>query len=246
MRFVALRILPKAADLIPFLGTIRREPTHRCLFPDSPSSSWESGDLRDFQRKTQIGIDEENLMPVITTPPHHRFPWYVRIFFWNQKRRYGRVLEPARLWGRTPKVFAAVALLYGALDRRSSPIEPPLRSLITVRVSQINGCHFCVDLNSFIVLRRGLDQTKLAALTEYETSPLFSEREKAALAYADAVTDSNRRASPDHFARLRRHFDDDAIIELTALIAFQNLSSKFNAALGVEPQGFCTVPKAEQ
>ena len=49
----------------------------------------------------------------------HRFPWYVRLFFWNQRRRYGSVLEPAKLWGRTPKVFAALATLYGALDRLS-------------------------------------------------------------------------------------------------------------------------------
>lgn len=182
-------------------------------------------------------------MPVISTSPDYRFPWYVRLFFWNQKRRYGSVLESARLWARTPKVFAALALLYGALDRRTSPIEPTLRSLITVRVSQINGCSFCVDLNSFIVLRRGLDPDKLAALAEYETSAWFSEREKAALSFAEAVTDSSRRASPLHFEQLRRHFADDGIIELTALIAFQNLSSKFNAALGVEPQGFCTIPK---
>ena len=42
-------------------------------------------------------------MPVITVPPEHRFPWYVRLFFWNQKRRYGAVLASARLWARTPK-----------------------------------------------------------------------------------------------------------------------------------------------
>lgn len=184
-------------------------------------------------------------MPLIATPPHYRYPWYIRLFFWNQKRRYGAVLESARLWARTPKVFATLALLYGALDRRSSPIEPTLRSLITVRVSQINGCHFCVDLNSFIVLRRGIDPDKLAGLTEFETNPLFSEREKAALSYAEAVTDSNRQASPAHFEQLHRHFDDNGIIELTALIAFQNLSSKFNAALGVEPQGFCAVPREQ-
>jgi AhpD family alkylhydroperoxidase len=182
-------------------------------------------------------------MPVITTSPEHCFPWYVRIFFWNQKRRYGQVLESARLWARTPRVFVALALLYGALDRRGSPIEPALRSLITVRVSQINGCRFCVDLNSFIVLRRGLDPDKLAALAEFDASALFSEREKAALSYAEAVTYPDRQPTAEHFERLRGHFDDDAIIELTALIAFQNLSSKFNAALGVEPQGFCTVPR---
>ncbi|NIR30858.1 MAG: carboxymuconolactone decarboxylase family protein [Gammaproteobacteria bacterium] len=181
-------------------------------------------------------------MPFIETPREHRFPWYVRLFFWNQRRRYGRVLEPARLWGRTPKVFAALALLYGALDRRSSPIEPALRALITVRVSQINWCAFCVDINSATVLKRGVDEAKLAALAQFESSALFSEREKAALAYAEAITYTDRQPSRRHFERLRRYFDDDTIIELTALTAFQNLSSKFNAALGVEPQGFCTAP----
>lgn len=178
-------------------------------------------------------------MSHITTPKDHRFPWFVRLFFWNQRRRYGQVLEPARLWGRSPKVFAAVALLYGALDRRASPLEPALRSLVTVRVSQINWCAFCVDINSMLVLRRGADQAKLDALERVEESALFSGREKAALAYAEAMTITGLRPSAEHFERLRRHFDDDAIIELTALVAFQNLSSKFNAALGVEPQGFC-------
>ncbi len=180
-------------------------------------------------------------MTVITTPPEYRFPWYVRLFFWNQKRRYGAVLEPSRLWGRTPKVFITLALLYGALDRRSSPIEPSLRSLVTVRVSQINWCAFCVDINSAAVLKRGVDRAKLTELANFEVSSLFGEREKAALAYAEAVTYSDRGPTPEHVERLREHFDDDAIIELTALIAFQNLSSKFNAALGVAAQGFCTV-----
>jgi AhpD family alkylhydroperoxidase len=179
-------------------------------------------------------------VPFIETAGEHRFPWYVRLFLWNQKRRYGTVLEPARLWGRTPKVFATLALLYGALDRRASPLEPALRSLVTVRVSQINWCEFCIDINSATVLKRGVDEAKLAELVEFESSPLFSEREKAALAFAEAITYSDRHTGSEHFARLRQHFDDDTIIELSALIAFQNLSSKFNASLGVEPQGFCT------
>lgn len=56
------------------------------------------------------------------------------------------------------------------------------------------------------------------------------------------MTRSDRHTGAEHFARLRSHFNEDAIIELTALVAFQNLSNKFNAALGVEPQGFCTLP----
>jgi len=177
----------------------------------------------------------------IRTAERHRFPWYVRLFFWNQRRKYGAVLEPARLWGRSPRVFAGVATLYGALDRRSSPLEPALRTLVTVRVSQINWCSFCVDINSATAIKRHVSEAKLGELADFEASDLFSEREKAALAYAEAVTYSDRQTDEGHFVRLRRYFDDDAIIELTALVAFQNLSSKFNAALGVAPQGFCNV-----
>ena len=113
-------------------------------------------------------------MAVITTAGAHKFPWYVRLFFWNQKRRYGAILEPARLWGRTPKVFASLALLYGALDRRSSPIEPALRTLITVRVSQINWCSFCVDVNAATALRRDVAEVKLLAIADFSESRLFS------------------------------------------------------------------------
>lgn len=181
-------------------------------------------------------------MSYIETPPDYRFPWYVRLFLANQRRRYGRELEPARLWARSPKVFAGLSLLYGALDRKSSPIEPTLRTLITVLVSQINWCAFCVDINSATGLKRGLTEAHLAALPEFETSALFDARTKAALAYAAAITYTNRQVDADLMARLKSHFNDEAVIELTALIAFQNLSSKFNSALDVAAQGFCSIP----
>jgi len=169
----------------------------------------------------------------------HRFPWYARLLFANQRRRYGQELEPARLWARTPRVFAALALLYGALDRSSSPIEAALRSLLTVRVSQINWCAFCVDINSAAGMKRGVSADQLAALEQFESSALFDERQKAALAYAEAMTRTDAGVDDRLMQRLQAHFDDDSIIELTALIAFQNMSSKFNAALAVAPQGFC-------
>lgn len=181
-------------------------------------------------------------MSYIETPPDYRFPWYVRLFLANQRRRYGRELEPARLWARSPKVFAALSLLYGALDRKSSPIEPALRTLITVLVSQINWCVFCVDINSATGLKRGLTEAHLAALHDFEASPLFDARTKAALAYAAAITYTDRQVDASLMARLKNHFNDDAVVELTALVAFQNLSSKFNSALDVAAQGFCSAP----
>jgi len=181
-------------------------------------------------------------MSYIETPADFPYPWYLRLMFRRQHRRYGRELEPVRLWARMPAAFLAMSAMYRALDRKSSPIEPAMRSLVQVRISQINGCDFCVDLNAFLGLGRGLAQDKLRELANFEDSPLFSEREKAALAYADAVPRSDRRAGEDLIVRLRKHFDDQAIVELAALIAYQNMSSKFNAALGVPAHGFCSLP----
>ena len=181
-------------------------------------------------------------MSYVETPKDFLYPWYLRLMFWRQRRRYGHELEPVRLWARMPAAFLAMSAMYHALDRRSSPIEPALRSLVQVRISQINGCEFCVDLNSFLGLERGNTQDKLLALPLFEESTLFNEREKSALAYAEAVTRSDRRVDAALMAQLRAHFDDQAIVELAVLIAYQNMSSKFNAALGVPALGFCAVP----
>lgn len=169
-------------------------------------------------------------------------PWYLRPFFWNQRRKYGAALDSALAWARSPRLFLGMATLYGMIDRRSSPIEPALRSLLTVRVSQINHCSFCVDLNSATLITRGASPDKVQALDRWRDSELFDERERVALEYAEAVTYTDRGVDDALIARLKRHFDDDAIVELTGLIAFQNLSSKFNSALGVAPQGFCRLP----
>lgn len=171
-----------------------------------------------------------------------RYPWYVRLILAAQRRKYGAELEPARLWGRLPRSFLFLTLLYRSLDRADSPIEPALRALVQVRVSRINGCGFCVDLNSAAALERTVTSEKLAALEDFERSPLYTERERAALAYAEAATDPARHVDDACFARLRARFGEREILELTALVAFQNLSSKFNAALGVPAQGFCTLP----
>jgi len=139
-------------------------------------------------------------------------------------------------------VFAAVALLYGALDRRSSPLPPALRSLVTVRVSQINHCAFCIDINSATLAKRGVSEEAILELAAWRECARFSPDERLALEYAEAMT---LNAVDDALrARLKARWDDDAIVEMTGLIAFQNLSSKFNAALDVPAQGFCRLPGA--
>jgi len=177
----------------------------------------------------------------ITPREVEKTAWYIRPFFWNQHRKYGAVLDSALLWARAPKAFLGVAILYGMIDRNSSPIPAALRSLITVRVSQINGCSYCVDLNSAILLKRGIPLAKVEALGEWRQSGLFDGKESLALEYAETVTRTDLRVDDDLMDRLKLEFGEDAIVELTALIAFQNMSSKFNSALAVPPQGFCKI-----
>jgi alkylhydroperoxidase family enzyme len=83
----------------------------------------------------------------------------------------------------------------------------------------------------------GIADEKILAVTDHATSDLFTPGEKVALEYADCITLSDRDVSDELFAELRQHFDDDAIVELTAVIAWENSSSKFNRALRVGSQG---------
>lgn len=178
----------------------------------------------------------------IPTKDPAAYPWYLRPFFASQRRRYGEVLVPGLIWGRVPKLFMAVATLYGVLDRRSSPIDPVLRSLVTVRVSQINHCDFCVDINSMTLANRTGTMDKVLALDHWRDADCFDERDRAVLEFAESMTDSTRYVTDGMVEHLRKFFDDDAIVELAGLVAFQNLSSKFNNALDVPAQGFCKLP----
>lgn len=83
----------------------------------------------------------------------------------------------------------------------------------------------------------GVSNEKILALDEYATSPLYDERERTVLEYADAITLSDRDVGDELFERVRRFFDEDAVVELTAVIAWENSSSKFNRALRVPSQG---------
>jgi AhpD family alkylhydroperoxidase len=171
------------------------------------------------------------------------YPWYLRPFFSAQRKKYGATLNSSLLWARSPRLFLGLSLLYGALDRKTSPISPALRSLIIVRVSQLNSCSFCIDLNSSILMERGVSMAKIEDLGNWRNSLLFNEQEKIILDYTEAVTSSESLVSDAMFGSLKRHFSDDEIIEITATIAYQNMSTKFNTALDVPSQGFCSISR---
>lgn len=169
--------------------------------------------------------------------------WYLRPLFWLQRRRLGTQLVPATVWARAPPLYLALAGFNAALERRRSPIDPALRALVQTRVSQMNHCEFCVDLNAARAAERSGSMAKALAVADWRDSDLFSERDRLALEYAETMTLTDGRVSDPLSARLAAGFDEPALIELTALIAFQNLSSKFNAALDIPAQGFCRLPQ---
>ena len=82
----------------------------------------------------------------------------------------------------------------------------------------------------------GITREKIEALPDYAASPLYTERERVALEYADAMTITGRDVSDELFARVREFYEEDAVVELTAVIAWENSSSKFNRALRVPSQ----------
>ncbi len=92
-------------------------------------------------------------------------------------------------------------------------------------------------------MHEGASEEKIAQIAEAATSPLFSEPERAALAYAEAMTVTGRKVDDTLFGRVRTHFSEAQIVELTAAIALENFRSKFNTALGIEAQGFCVLPR---
>lgn len=175
----------------------------------------------------------------IAPKPESAYPWYLKLLFRLQKKKYGAVLEPVLLWGRIPRAFFGFLLLQKAFNRKKSPLHPTLRALITTKVSQINQCSFCVDMNAFLLLQKGGSEDKIRHLGKFQDSALFSEVEKIALEYAETMTRSSDKIPDELFQKLKLHFTDDAVVELTALIAFQNLSSKFNSALDAAAFGFC-------
>lgn len=105
----------------------------------------------------------------------------------------------------------------------SSSLDPHLRALVEVRVSQINGCVYCVDLHTEQARRLGETQQRLDTLPVWHESPYFDERERAALAWAEALTHVSQTRAPDgDYDRLCEYFSEKEIVDLSIAIALMN------------------------
>jgi alkylhydroperoxidase family enzyme len=159
----------------------------------------------------------------------------IRAVFEAQTRKWRAPLLNHLLYARRPTIFRGARAMWTGLDS-SGLIDGRLVSLINRRVADINGCEFWQDLNAAVSSELGVTDEKILALDEYATSPLYDEKERVALEYAERMTITGQDVDDELFSRLSRFFDEDALVELTAAIAWENSSSKFNRALRVPSQ----------
>jgi AhpD family alkylhydroperoxidase len=128
-------------------------------------------------------------------------------------------------------------------------LEKPLRELVKLRASQLNGCAYCIDMHWQDARKEGEDERRLYLLTAWRESPGYSERERAALAWTEAVTHlADGHVSDDVFAAVRPHFSDKELADLTlavaAINAWNRMSISFRAVPG-STLGPTTSPKSE-
>ncbi len=156
----------------------------------------------------------------------------------EQRKRWGEPLYPYLFYARHPAYFRAGQAMWAALQEDARRVPATHRALVNRRVAWWNGCEYCQDAPAAKGSKLGISTEKIEALNDYARSPLFSEAEKVALEYTDAITETHRDVDDALFACLQGHFDDDTIAELTMIIAWQNASSRFNHAFRIPSQGF--------
>jgi len=114
-------------------------------------------------------------------------------------------------------------------------LGPQLIELVKMRASQINGCAYCLDMHSKVLRKGGETEQRIYLLSGWRESPLYTPRERAALAWTDALTKIAETQAPnDVYEEVRRHFDEKEVIDLTTLIGMINLWNRLAISLRYE------------
>ncbi len=110
--------------------------------------------------------------------------------------------------------------------------------LAETKAATVVNCEFCVDIASSLAREAGITEEQLLALPRYRDSDAFDELEKLVLDYAAAISRTPAKVSDELFAALREHFDERQLVELTNVIALENMRARFNSAFDMTPAGF--------
>ena len=179
--------------------------------------------------------------------PPQRANWLIRAMYRYAKRRYGEVPEPVAVTAHHPRLLVTYAVHETMLQSASRRLPTSVRELAVLWTARTIGCSWCVDFGSMLLRLDGLDIERLKDIDNYATSQRFSDAERAAIAYADAMTTDPHSVTDEQLADLRTRFGEDGVIELTYQIGTENMRARMNTALGITEQGFnsgeaCRVP----
>lgn len=151
--------------------------------------------------------------------------------------KYGQLLEPVTVVANHPEMFKAYMGFERCLQE-AKRIDSNLKTLAELKVAMLIGCPFCVDFGSALARRAGITDAQIRAMISHSESDVFSSVEKLVLDYAVAMTQSPVEVSDSLFNKLRELFDTAQMVEITAIISWENYRSRFNHALGIQSHGF--------
>ncbi len=154
----------------------------------------------------------------------------------GREAAHGDGIEPIAIWAHQPKMMSGMGKFQGAV-RKGNTVDERIKYLVELKGAQMIGCEYCVDLGSQICRNSGFSDAELLAMPHYRQSDLFTEREKLALDYTVAVMRTPVAVTDELFARMKEHFTDAQLVEITAMLTVVNLD-RFNAAFGVGSAGF--------
>lgn len=163
-----------------------------------------------------------------------------RIAYWLTRRQFGKVITPLKVtYARVPESLP-LAQAIRRFSEKGIRLDPALALLVQVHVARINGCDFCVDIGEAIANTQGISLKKFGAVERFATDPQFSERERAALAFAGEVA-VDKQVRPETFARMREHFSEREIVEIAFLNAIEHFYNVLNISMGIESDGLCPI-----
>jgi len=189
--------------------------------------------------------------------PARRAGLYVKLAYYFTRRGLKqltgrapeRMIEPLEIYAHVPGLLRG----YAGLERATAGLHrvgKRSRALAELKAATVVQCEYCIDMGSVVSRRWGLSDEELLALPAYRTSDLFSELDKLVLDYAVGLSRTPVSVSDELFAKLRAHFDEAQLVELTHVITLENLRGRFNLAFGIGAAGFsegmtCAVPVTE-
>ncbi len=170
-------------------------------------------------------------------PLAHRRTLFVRALEAYSRRRYGGVLDPGLVALHNRRVLLTLIETETSAARWNR-LDHTVKALATMAAAATIGCEWCLDYGYWESHNRGIPVIKLEQIARWREAGGYSELERAVIGFAEAMSATPPSVSDRQVDELRQWFDNGQIVELTAMVALENLRSRTNAAMGLTGQGF--------